>query len=98
MLRTVKTIRRQFNPRLKLAGVLLTMFDRHDPVSRSIVKAMDKRFGNGLCQAIIPRQVEFARAAASKRPVVLTHTMSTGAQHYISLARELMHGQCQKVA
>lgn len=98
MLRTIKTVRRQFNPRLKLAGVLLTMVDRNDPVCRSIVKAMDKRFGNGLCQTVIPRQAEFAQAAASKKPVVLTHTMSTGAQHYISLARELMHGQCQKVA
>jgi chromosome partitioning protein len=98
MLRTIKIMRREFNPGLKLAGILLTMFDRHDPTSRAIARAVDARLGHTLCQTVIPRQAEFARSAARKTPVVLTDSLSSGAQGYLALAHELMHGVCQRVA
>jgi len=90
LLQTVKRIRQSLNPQLKIAGILLTMFDRRTNLSYQVAEEAEKYFTDLVFKTMIPRNIRLSEAPSFGKPILLYDATSTGARSYIELARELM--------
>ncbi len=93
LLNTVRQIQRHLNPKLQIAGVLLTMFDGRLNLSRQVSSEVKSYFGNKVYKTTISRNVRLAEAPSHGQPIVLYDILSQGSQDYMSLAGEVIdHG------
>jgi len=93
LLNTIRLIQRHLNPRLQIAGVLLTMYDGRLNLSRQVAAEVKSYFGNKVFSTAITRNVRLAEAPSFGQPIVLYDILSPGAQNYMSLAGEVIsHG------
>jgi chromosome partitioning protein len=93
LLSTVRLVQRALNPSLAIEGVLLTMFDRRLNLSRQVAADAREYFGSKVFKTAIPRNVRLAEAPSFGEPIVQYDVLSTGAQSYLSLARELLDAE-----
>ena len=93
LLNTIRLIQRHLNPKLQIAGVLLTMFDARLNLSRQVAAEVKSYFGTKVYRTVIPTNVRLAEAPSYGQPIVLYDILSPGAQNYMSLAGEVInHG------
>ena len=93
LLNTIRLIQRHLNPKLQIAGVLLTMFDNRLNLSRQVAAEVKSYFGSKVYKTAIARNVRLAEAPSHGQPIVLYDILSPGAQNYMSLAGEVIdHG------
>jgi len=90
LLNTVGLVRDTYNPRLDLCGIVLTMYDPRNNLSRQVADEARKYFENKVFSTIIPRNVRLSEAPSHGKPVILYDIRSAGAQGYLSLAQEVM--------
>jgi chromosome partitioning protein len=95
LMRTIDVISRNLNPRLSLQGVVLTMFDRRNALSRQVEDEVRKHLGGKVYENIIPRNVRISEAPSHGKPVLIYDFKSAGAQAYIQLAREILQREAQ---
>ena len=80
LLNTVRQIQRHLNPKLQIAGVLLTMFDGRLNLSRQVSSEVKSYFGNKVYKTSISRNVRLAEAPSHGQPIVLYDILSQGSQ------------------
>jgi chromosome partitioning protein len=85
---TIERIRASFHDKLKVAGVLLTMYDPRSNLAREVADEVKKHFH--VYDTIIPRNIRLAEAPSHGKPVILYDSQSRGSYGYLSLARELL--------
>jgi chromosome partitioning protein len=90
LLSTINLVRDNLNPRLKVAGVLLTMYDARTTLSADVAAEVRRHLGSTVFQTIIPRSVRLAEAPSYGRPIVRYSPESRGAQAYQALTNELL--------
>ena len=90
LVQTVERIRRNFNARLELQGIVLTMFDRRNNLSELVAADVRSVFGGVVYDTVIPRNVRVSEAPSHGKPVLLYDVRSPGSQAYIRLASELL--------
>ena len=90
LLKTIEKVRKNFNPFLKIKGIVLTMFDGRSNLSKSVVQDVRSYFGNLAFETIIPRNVRIPEAPSHGKPVMLYDFKSVGAQSYLRLAKEVL--------
>jgi len=91
LLSTINLVRDNLNPRLKLAGVLLTMYDARTTLSADVAAEVRRHLGATVFDTIVPRSVRLAEAPSYGRPIARYSPESRGALAYQSLADELGH-------
>jgi len=89
--RTLKLVRSSFNPDLEIEGILLTMFDPRNTLSRQVADEVIKHFGEKVYKTLIPRNVTLGEAPSHGKPAILYDARSKGAQSYVALAKEILH-------
>jgi len=87
MLRQVKL---SDNPGLRLAGVLLTMYDKGEAVSERIIKSASKHLKSSMFNTIIPRSVRIRELSVFCKPIVIREIASAAAHSYFDLALEII--------
>ena len=90
LLRTIDRVKRAFNPKLEIHGVVLTMFDRRNNLSDMVAKDVRGYLGDQVYETVIPRNVRVSEAPSHGKPVLLYDLNCAGAQAYVQLARELL--------
>ncbi len=90
LLQTVKHIKLGLNPNLKIAGILLTMFDKRTNLSHQVAEDAEKYFKHLVFKTIIPRNVRLSEAPSFGKPILLYDAASTGAKSYFNLAKEII--------
>jgi chromosome partitioning protein len=90
LVQTFQRIKSGLNPQLKIAGVLLTMFDRRTNLSHQVAEDAENHFKNLVFKTTIPRNVRLGEAPSYGQPIMLYDAMSPGAVSYFSLAKEIM--------
>ncbi|OPX39403.1 MAG: hypothetical protein B1H13_09900 [Desulfobacteraceae bacterium 4484_190.3] len=90
LLKTVKAVKKNLNPTLRLAGILLTMYDRRNNLSQQVAEEVRTHFKRGVFQTMIPRNVRLSEAPSHGKPILLYDIRSTGAQSYLALAKEFI--------
>jgi chromosome partitioning protein len=90
LLRTIDRVRRSFNPRLEVQGVLLTMFDRRNTLAQQVATDVRSFLGRRVYDTVIPRNVRVSEAPSHGLPVLLYDFRCAGAQAYVQLAGEVL--------
>jgi chromosome partitioning protein len=90
LLETLKLVQRSFNPRLKLGGILLTMFDGRNRLSRQVAEEVRRYFPGSLFKTVIHRNVRLSECPSHGKPALLYDPHSTGAENYRRLAEEIL--------
>lgn len=97
LLNTIRLVQRNFNPRLAVDGVLLTMYDARLNLSRQVAEEAQEYFGARMFKTVIPRNVRLAEAPSFGKPILLYDIGSVGAQSYLSVAEELIRRTASKL-
>jgi chromosome partitioning protein len=92
LMETIRQIRRLRNSQLQIEGVLLTMFDERTNLSHQVMHDLREFFGEQLFATIVPRNIRLGEAPSHGRPILLYDIKSKGAESYIRLAKEIIHG------
>ena len=85
-----RRVRKSLNPRLHIAGVILTMVDRRMTLSQQVVADVRGHFGELVFGTTIPRNVRIAEAPSHGLPVLIYDNACAGSQAYILLASEFI--------
>jgi chromosome partitioning protein len=93
LLNSINLVQKHLNPNLAIEGVLLTMFDGRLNLSRQVADEARKFFPDKVYETAISRNVRLSEAPSFGKPIVKYDILSTGAQNYLSLAKEILsHG------
>jgi chromosome partitioning protein len=90
LMATIDRVKASTNPALAVQGVVLTMFDPRNNLAHQVAEEVKKHFF--VFDSVIPRNVRLSEAPSHGKPALLYDAASKGAQGYLSLARELLHG------
>jgi chromosome partitioning protein len=90
LLKNVRLVQQNVNPRLRLTGIVLTMFDSRTKLADQVVSEVRSYFGDRVYEAVIPRSVRLAEAPGYGRPITRYDPSSKGAEAYRRLAAELV--------
>ena len=94
LMANLERVHDSLNPGLVVEGILLTMFDPRNSLSRQVAAEIKGHFKDKVYQSVIPRNVTLAEAPGYGRPVLLYNAASAGSQAYLELAKEFMkHGK-----
>lgn len=92
LLQTVQRVQQSLNPDLRVAGILLTMYDERTNLARDVAREVREHFADQVYDTIVPRNVRLAEAPSHGLPVLHYDIHSRGAQAYLALAREMLSG------
>ncbi len=81
------------NPGLRLAGILLTMYDQGETVSERIIKNARRHLKKYIFNTVIPRSTQIRELSVWCKPIVMRKIGTAAAQSYIDLAWEIMQKQ-----
>lgn len=90
IVRTITLVQKGLNPALTIEGVLLTMFDGRNNLSRQVEEEVREHFKDKVFKTVIPRNVRLSEAPSHGRPIILYDITSRGATAYLELAKELI--------
>jgi len=89
LLETSERVRRTLNPRLRVAGLLLTMFDARTKLASDVAADVRSHFGELVYATMVPRSVRLSEAPSFGGPVVRLDPSARGAIAYRLLAAEV---------
>ena len=87
---TIGRVQARLNPRLRIGGILLTMYDERTNLSRDVAEEVRRHFNDKVYNAIIPRNIRLAEAPSHGLPILQYDIKSRGADAYLELAREFL--------
>ncbi len=90
LLDTVADVQRLTNPKLKVRGVLPTLYDGRTTHAREVVADVAGRYGLAVLDPPIPKSVRFAEAPAAGHSILVTAKRTPGAEAYREHARQLL--------
>ncbi len=90
LLQTVEMVRRSLNKALVIEGVLLTLFDGRNNLHCQVAEEIRKHFSDKMFKTVIPRNIRLAEAPSHGAPVLMYDVASSGAEAYLSLAKEVL--------
>jgi chromosome partitioning protein len=90
LVRSVNLVRARLNPRLAIAGVLITMADGRTRLSAEVEREVRRHFGELVFSTVVPRTVRLAEAPSHGMPVTHYDRRSPGAEAYWKVAMELV--------
>jgi len=90
LLNTVDLVQENLQPKLQLGGIVMTMFDRRNRLSRQVVKEVKRHFQGKVFDSIIPRTVRLAEAPSFGKSILHFDKFSKGANAYRQLAQEVI--------
>lgn len=98
LMTTIQTITNVINPKLEIAGILRTMYDPRNSLTRDVSKQLSQHFEQALLRTCIPRNVRLAEAPSFGLPVLAYDKSSKGARAYLALASEILRREKAKQA
>ncbi|WP_282182020.1 ParA family protein [Aliiroseovarius marinus] len=90
LLLTVREVRTAANPDLRIEGVVLTMYDSRNNLSRQVEADARENLGELVFKTMIPRNVRVSEAPSFALPVLMYDPTSKGSRAYRNLAAELI--------
>jgi chromosome partitioning protein len=90
ILRSIELVKTRLNPRLGVAGLLLTMVDGRTRLAQDVEQEVRRHFGNLVFETTVPRSVRLAEAPSHGLPAIAYDRRSPGADAYWKVAMELV--------
>jgi len=98
LLDTIERVRKALFPKLRIRGVLLTMYDNRTNLAQEVVDEVRKHFKDQVFTVVIPRSVRLAEAPSHGLPILAYFPNSAGAVAHRVLTEELLQQDGVKVA
>ena len=89
LLDTVSLIQREMNPRLTVAGMVITMHDGRTRLATDVERELRQHFPELVFDTVIPRNVRVGEAPSFGVPVTLHDPHCPGSIAYLELAKEV---------
>ena len=89
LMTSIKMCSKRLNRRLKVEGIVLTMFDGRANLSNQVAGELRRHLGDKVYQTVIPRSVRLSEAPSHGVPGVLYDKANKGSKAYMALAEEL---------
>ncbi len=90
LINTIDQLAQAVNSKLKIEGILRTMYDRRNRLSSDVSNDLEENFGGVIYKTIIPRNVRLAEAPSYGKPALYYDKSSEGSKAYMALAREIL--------
>ena len=90
LLGSIELVKARLNPRLGLAGILLTMVDGRTRLAAEVAAEVRRHFGDLVFEAVVPRSVRLAEAPSHGVPITVYDRGSAGADAYYRVSSELV--------
>jgi len=90
LLVTINLIKETLNPQLDIEGILPTMYDVRNNISKQVIEEVRTHFQDTVFKTTIPRNVRLSEAPSFGKPVLFYDRASKGAASYLELANELI--------
>ena len=90
LLDSIERVRVSLNPRLSVAGMILTMADGRTRLTADVASEVRRAFGDLVFDAVVPRSVRLAEAPSHGLPITAYDPRSAGADAYYRVAGELV--------
>ena len=91
LMKTLDSIKNNFNTEIRLQGILLTMYDKRNKICEMVSNDVKNHFGDKVFKTIIPRNVRVSEAPSYGQPVLMYDISCPGSQAYASLAGEIIN-------
>ena len=91
LIHTIDLVRDRLNKRLKIEGVVFTMYDARTNLSLQVVENVKENLNQNIYKTIIPRNVRLAEAPSYGQPITIYDPRSAGAESYRLLAEEVLN-------
>ena len=91
LIHTIDLVRDRLNKRLKMEGVVFTMYDARTNLSLQVVENVKENLNQNIYKTIIPRNVRLAEAPSYGQPITIYDPRSSGAESYRLLAEEVIN-------
>ncbi len=96
LMNSFELVRSSLNGRLRVAGIVLTMFDPRNNLAHQIAQEVRGHFGERVFTTPISRNVKLSESPSHGLPIGLYDEHSKGAQQYAALAEELLQRLAQR--
>lgn len=90
LLETISLVQNNLKPSLGIMGAVITMFDRRNKLSESVMAELYQYFPNRIFRSVIPRSVRLAEAPSYGRSIFHYDPKSKGGRAYEGLAKEVI--------
>lgn len=90
LLNTIEQIRQTANTKLKIEGLVRTMYDKRNRLAHEVTEQLKGHFGEKLYGTVIPRNIRLAEAPSFGQPALYYDKSSQGAMAYLALASEML--------
>lgn len=91
LMNTVRRVKRQYNDKLEMEGVLLTMYDGRLNLTQQVVEEVKKYFPRKVFSTAIPRGVRLSEAPSFGMPIMYFDKACKGSTSYMALAQEIIN-------
>lgn len=90
LLHTYELVKKRLNSSLALLGVVLTMYDTRNKLTRQVKNEVRKCFPDHLFETVVPRNVRLSEAPSHGKSIIHYDIKSKGAESYLALAKEVV--------
>ncbi len=91
LIKTLESVKGNFNKDIALQGILLTMYDKRNKICKMVSNDVKNHFSNKVFKTVIPRNVRVSEAPSFGQPVLMYDISCPGSQAYASLAGEIIN-------
>ena len=86
---TIRQVKKAYNPKIDIAGILITMYDGRLNLSVQVLDELKKFFPEKILKTLVPRTIRLAEAPSRGMPIYYYDKMSKANECYMELAKEI---------
>jgi chromosome partitioning protein len=90
LLKTVEIVEKKLNPRIKIGGILFTMYDKRNRLTEQVENDVRGCLGNLVYKTTIPRNIRVSEAPSHGKAAIIYDYRCSGSRAYIELAKEII--------
>lgn len=96
LLKTIEIVEKKLNPKIKIAGILFTMYDKRNRLTEQVEDDVRKCLGELVFKTVIPRNIKLSEAPSYGKPAIIYDYKCSGAIAYIELTKEILERYGEK--
>lgn len=93
LVKTIRSVKKAFNRKLFIEGLLLTMYDKRNKLTFQVADEVSKHFGKQVFKTVIPRNVRLSECPSHGQSIIEYDSRCSGAIAYMDLAGEFLKNQ-----
>lgn len=90
LLNTYSLVKKAFNPKLEILGVLITKFDSREKISKDIRSSLENTFGKKVFKTVIREDVKIKYSQDEKVPIIYFYEKCRGYEDYTEFGKEVL--------